>query len=526
MEKSIKGIYKENDSWRVRKKYKGVCISFIRKTRQEAISDLKYRIKEIDDKIKLDICLDRKVQKKTLKDVFIEYTNEKGTRWKNNTKNYNVKLFNNHFSPIADIKMCDLTDAAISNWIDDIKSVNDNRDGRSLSNLPYRVTSLLKGLLGLAMRKRYCSPSLDLSFVNNIKKIKTVTQKTEDNYINYTDFTLLCSAISSLPENPQAQKNDDMLFLIKSLEKKEDGLRDKYSKIEEKMKIEFRNKSEKDHEKKQKLRKDYVDKKDKLDVAVKELNDLEKNKADKNKIEDAKKKVESAEKKFNESKDNLEKAKIKEPSEVEMDMIRGVEKKATLDNTEGTVEKSTNDSTENPKENNSNYENKGDFSDKKEDLNKNDKSIEANVENKNDGVNKDLLDAISKKTAEKDNLAKKVDALEKKVNRQIDRLAEANKTIETSTDSQEKAKAERLAENIKNDLYGENGLVKECESAKNELDSLTNELKNDLDTIGSKFEKANETSETNTEKSTENSGHKRNFNIKKVYIVKKIILKM
>lgn len=217
MERSIKGIYKENDSWRVRKKYKGVCISFIRKTRQEAISDLKYRIKEIDDKIKLDICLDRKVQKKTLKDVFIEYTNEKGTRWKNNTKNYNVKLFNNHFSPIADIKMCDLTDAAISNWIDGIKSVNDNRDGRSLSNLPYRVTSLLKGLLGLAMRKRYCSPSLDLSFVNNIKKIKTVTQKTEDNYINYTDFTLLCSAISSLPENPQAQKNDDMLFLIKFL---------------------------------------------------------------------------------------------------------------------------------------------------------------------------------------------------------------------------------------------------------------------------------------------------------------------
>lgn len=379
--------------------------------------------------------------------------------------------------------------------INDISSDVEKKHRSELNDIKNELSDLTKEAKDLA---------------SDVEKISEDKKELLDNLQNEKDKDKIADLHDKLDKvNDKVSELDEKK---KSLEKKEDGLRDKYSKVEEKMKIEFRNKSEKDHEKKQKLRKDYVDKKDKLDVAVKELNDLEKNKAGKNKIEDAKKKVESAEKKFNESKDNLEKAKIKEPSEVEMDMIRGVEKKAALDNTEGIVEKSTNDSTENPKENNSNYESKGDFSDKKEDLNKNDKSVEANVENKNDGVNKDLLDAISKKTAEKDNLAKKVDALEKKVNRQIDRLAEANKTIETSTDSQEKAKAERLAENIKNDLYGENGLVKECESAKNELDSLTNELKNDLDTIGSKFEKANESSETNTEKSTENSGHKRNFN--------------
>lgn len=53
-----------------KKTYRGVNISFRRKIKEEAKFELKRRLKEIDDKIKLDICLDKKVQKKNIKRCF------------------------------------------------------------------------------------------------------------------------------------------------------------------------------------------------------------------------------------------------------------------------------------------------------------------------------------------------------------------------------------------------------------------------------------------------------------------------
>ncbi len=217
MEKNLDCIYKEGIFWRVKKTYRGVNISFRRKIKEEAKFELKRRLKEIDDKIKLDICLDKKVQKKTLKDVFEEYSKEKGSRWKYNTRNFNCRLFQNHFTSFLNIPIGNITDAIISDWIKSIKKINQFKDGRELSNLPYRVASLLKCLLKLAIRKKYCSPMLDLSFVNDIPKIKTVSEKTEKNYVNYPDFQLLCNALEKLPQSMKAQKNENMLFLIKFL---------------------------------------------------------------------------------------------------------------------------------------------------------------------------------------------------------------------------------------------------------------------------------------------------------------------
>lgn len=309
-------------------------------------------------------------------------------------------------------------------------------------------------------------------------------------------------------------KISDLEAKKKDIDGREEKVKDKYSKTEERMKIEFRNKSEKDHELKQELRKDFADKKDKLDAARKELSDLEQkpNKNEK-KIEVAKSKVEKAEKKFNESKDKLEKARIKEPSEVELEMLRGAEKKnddsaeRSIENKEDSVENSNEKvDVDNQPENkdDSNYENK-------DNTEKDTHSSESKPETNNEDVNKDLLDAINKKNEEKDALSKKVDALEKKVDRQVERLGEAKKKVENATDPQEKAKAERLVENISNDLYGEKGLINECTSAKNELDSLNNELKIELDTLGAKFEKPLEKNESSTEQGTEKPIHKRDF---------------
>lgn len=217
MSKNINGLYKEGNLWRVKKQYKRVKISFTKSSQQEALFELKYRMKEIDDKIKLGICLDKEIRKKTLQDVFDEFVKEKGTRWKENTKRYNMLLFKNHFTTISTTRVDSLKDDDISKWIQKIKQINKAKDGRELSNLPYRLAGLLKEVLEFAIRKKYCSPLLDLSFMNTIAKINTVSQRTENNYINYNEFKLLCEAVQKIPESQNGQRNTDMLFLIKFL---------------------------------------------------------------------------------------------------------------------------------------------------------------------------------------------------------------------------------------------------------------------------------------------------------------------
>lgn len=214
---NLKGIYEENGVWRVRKKYKGVSMSFTRPTQKEALYELKSRIKEIDDKIKLDISLEKTVEKLTMEDVFNEFIEAQGCKWKDDTLRFNRLLINNHFQSLKDIPISLINDKIITNWVIEIKKINSNKDGRELSNLPYRLSRLLFNILEFAIRKRYCSPLIDLSFVNNVSKVKTVSQKTSDNYINFQDFELLCDAITKMPEPPKAQRNEDMLFIIKFL---------------------------------------------------------------------------------------------------------------------------------------------------------------------------------------------------------------------------------------------------------------------------------------------------------------------
>lgn len=114
MSKNINGLYKEGNLWRVKKQYKRVKISFTKPSQQEALFELKYRMKEIDDKIKLGICLDKEIRRKTLQDVFDEFVKEKGTRWKENTKRYNMLLFKNHFTTISTTRVDTLKDDDIS----------------------------------------------------------------------------------------------------------------------------------------------------------------------------------------------------------------------------------------------------------------------------------------------------------------------------------------------------------------------------------------------------------------------------
>ena len=71
----ITGLYLEKNVWRVRKKYKGVDISFTRPTKNEALEEMKRRIKAIDDKLSLNISLDKQVVKITVSNVkkFADY---------------------------------------------------------------------------------------------------------------------------------------------------------------------------------------------------------------------------------------------------------------------------------------------------------------------------------------------------------------------------------------------------------------------------------------------------------------------
>ena len=71
----ITGLYLEKNVWRVRKKYKGVDISFTRPTKNEVLEEMKRRIKAIDDKLSLNISLDKQVVKITVSNVkkFADY---------------------------------------------------------------------------------------------------------------------------------------------------------------------------------------------------------------------------------------------------------------------------------------------------------------------------------------------------------------------------------------------------------------------------------------------------------------------
>ena len=213
----ITGLYLEKNVWRVRKKYKGVDISFTRPTKNEALEEMKRRIKAIDDKLSLNISLDKQVVKITVSNVFIEYFEKQDSRWKANTREYNEKLFKNHFAIVKDILISNLTDYDISKWVTSIKRVNEGKDGRELSNIPYRAAALFKQVLQYAISRKYCSPLLDLTFVNSFNKVNNVSKKTEENYINYSEFKLLCNAIKKITQNNKAQNNLDVLFLIEFL---------------------------------------------------------------------------------------------------------------------------------------------------------------------------------------------------------------------------------------------------------------------------------------------------------------------
>lgn len=214
IEKGVKQL--ENGSWMCDKVYKGVRISFKRKTKTEAVTELKSRIKGIDEDFANEIIQRKNKEEMTFDKLFELYG--KSRQWISCTYIKSRARFEKYFKEFKDLPLKKITNESLMNWVSKIYQV---RDSRTISSdYANRIMGIMKGMLLIAKDEGYCSKMIQ---VGNIVFYKTPpsmmrSEKLENNYLLYDEFKTL---IKKLPEIPKIDNtgidNSFYVFVISVL---------------------------------------------------------------------------------------------------------------------------------------------------------------------------------------------------------------------------------------------------------------------------------------------------------------------
>lgn len=197
MTKNEKGIKQlEDGTWKCDKVYKGVRISFKRKTKSDVATELKSRIKEIDEDFANAIIRRKKEDEMTFDKLFNIYGQSR--QWIPYTYGKNRARFEKYFKEFKDLPLKKITNESLMNWV---SKMHEFREAKIISSdYANRIMRIMKGMLAIAKDEGYCSRTISLM---NIRLCKTPssfmrTEKLESNYLTFSEFETLTKSIMIL----------------------------------------------------------------------------------------------------------------------------------------------------------------------------------------------------------------------------------------------------------------------------------------------------------------------------------------
>ena len=194
MRKNEKGVKQLLDGcWKCDKVYKGVRISFKRRTKLELMRDLKVRIEKIEEEVANDVVQRKSEAIITFDKLFEIYG--KSRQWIPYTFGKQRGKFLMYFEEFQDKLVKDVTNEEIIEWVQKIHNYKDEK--RFQSDYANRILNIMKGMLIIAKEEGYCSRRINTTNIVLCKKPSSAmrTEKLESNYLTFSEFETLTRSI-------------------------------------------------------------------------------------------------------------------------------------------------------------------------------------------------------------------------------------------------------------------------------------------------------------------------------------------
>ena len=193
MNECIKGIFKlKNGNWKCDKIYNGVRITKICSTKNEILTFLKQKILEIDNMKNEKLDSFSKVP--TLQEIFDLY--KISHNWSLNTIKKGNGYFNTYFDDFKDKPVSYINNNILLNWITSINNLINT--GKIKIEYANKILRLMKNLLKIAFQNGFISHKINIDLINLYKNTNSISEKIENNYLNYDEFILFCNELLKL----------------------------------------------------------------------------------------------------------------------------------------------------------------------------------------------------------------------------------------------------------------------------------------------------------------------------------------
>lgn len=193
MNECIKGIFKlKNGNWKCDKIYNGVRITKICSTKNEILTFLKQKILEIDNMKNEKLDSFSKVP--TLQEIFDLY--KISHNWSLNTIKKGNGYFNTYFDDFKDKPVSYINNNILLNWITSINNLVNT--GKIKIEYANKILRLMKNLLKIAFQNGFISHKVNIDLINLYKNTNSISEKIENNYLNYDEFILFCNELLKL----------------------------------------------------------------------------------------------------------------------------------------------------------------------------------------------------------------------------------------------------------------------------------------------------------------------------------------
>ncbi len=193
MNECIKGIFKlKNGNWKCDKIYNGVRITKICSTKNEILTFLKQKILEIDNMKNEKLDSFSKVP--TLQEIFDLY--KISHNWSLNTIKKGNGYFNTYFDDFKDKPVSYINNNILLNWITSINNLVNT--GKIKIEYANKILRLMKNLLKIAFQNGFISHKINIDLINLYKNTNSISEKIENNYLNYDEFILFCNELLKL----------------------------------------------------------------------------------------------------------------------------------------------------------------------------------------------------------------------------------------------------------------------------------------------------------------------------------------
>ena len=193
MNECIKGIFKlKNGNWKCDKIYNGVRITKICSTKNEILTFLKQKILEIDNMKNEKLDSFSKVP--TLQEIFDLY--KISHNWSLNTIKKGNGYFNTYFDDFKDKPVSYINNNILLNWITSINNLINT--GKIKIEYANKILRLMKNLLKIAFQNGFISHKVNIDLINLYKNTNSISEKIENNYLNYDEFILFCNELLKL----------------------------------------------------------------------------------------------------------------------------------------------------------------------------------------------------------------------------------------------------------------------------------------------------------------------------------------